>query len=175
MKKNFCSREQDILNALRKGTLDLEQKKHLQECSACRDSLTVESWMSGFSKTSYPDIDLKYKIPEFEIIWKGSKTFKKFDKEVERKVLAPLIFPKILIVVIALLGVVLLFTAGTAKAKSFVVEELKMGYLIDLLGVMGKSLIALMPLLVIPIGVVVSLIAFYFIFSLFKPRKVPDS
>lgn len=175
MRKNFCSRERDILSARRKGVLDPELKRHLQECSACRDLVTVESWMNGFSKTSHPDIDLKYRVPEFEIIWKGSKTFKKFDKEVERKILAPLIFPKILVVVFALLGVVLLFTANTATVKSFVVEELKMGYLFDLLGVMGKSLIALMPLLVIPIVVVVSFMAFYFIFSLFKPRKVPDS
>jgi hypothetical protein len=174
MKKNFCSWEQVILYSLKQGTLNPEQKKHFNECTVCSDLVTVKSWMNDFNKTSMRDIGLQRRVPDFESIWKRSRSYKTFDKELEKKVLLPLLFPKILTALFVVLGLVLLLTTRTAKLKSFVVEELKMGYLFDLLTLVGKSMLSLMPFLAIPIGMVVSLLAFYFVFSLFKPKKVRE-
>jgi len=174
MKNSFCSLEQDVLKSLEQGKLNPEQKKHLKTCSVCQDSIMVKSWMEDFNEASLTDINLKHKIPDFELIWRGSRVYKKYDKELEKKVLLPLLFPKILTFIFALIGIVVILTTSTDKIKDFVSVKLKMGYLFDLLGLVGKSMLAMMPFLVIPIVVVASFIAFYFVFALFKPKKIPE-
>jgi hypothetical protein len=172
MKKMFCSWEKEILESVNRGTLDSEQRDHLSRCSACQESRTVRSWLSDFSRI--PDrieSDLT-KIPDFESIWQGARAYRGYDRELEKKALKPLLIPQFLTLVAALIGMILLFSSDFNRVKDVVTDKLKMGYLFDLLALVGKKMMALVPYLVIPIIFVLFLIAAHFLYSLFNPKKV---
>lgn len=172
MKKTFCSWEEAILKGFDRGHLNPEYQEHLKTCSGCRDVLMVRSWMSDFSGISVKTELESKKIPDFESIWQGAKADRKYDRELEKKAMTPLLIPQFLTYIAALIGLVLLLTANLSQARDVVIDKLKMGYLFDLLSLVGKKMLSLMPYLVIPIVFVLFLIAAHFLYSLFNPKKV---
>ncbi len=171
MKKTFCSWEKTILEGFNRGHMNPEYQEHLKTCLGCRDALMVRSWMSDFSGIpAKTELKLK-KIPNFESIWQGAKADRKYDRELEKKAMTPLLIPQFLTYIAALIGLILLLTANLSQARDVVTNKLKMGYLFDLLSLVGKKMLALMPYLMIPIIFALLLIALHFLYSLFNPKK----
>lgn len=172
MKKKTCPFESKVLNDLTQGQFSPELKNHVEECSLCKDSVLVYSWMNSFEGTINEDKGIGHRVPDFESLWTRARPSWTYDRELEKKAMAPLLIPRLLTYIAALIGLVLLLASNLSQARDVITDKLKMGYLFDLLSLVGKKMLTLMPYLVIPIVFVLLLIAAHFLYSLFNPKKV---
>ena len=172
MKKKMCSLERAMLEGAKQGVLNAQQRDHLSACSACREALAVSSWMNDFSGIPDRIESDSTKIPDFESIWQEARAFRRYDRELEKKALKPLLIPQFLTVVAALIGIILFFSSNFDRAREVVMGELKIGYLFDLMALVGKKMLALIPYLAIPLIFLLFIVAAHFLFSLLNPKKI---
>lgn len=172
MKSGGCPFESEVLEALQRGALSRDLETHIKTCPVCRDILRVHHWMGRFSEKSLQDRRTFGPMPDFETLWKKAGSHRWVEKELEKKALAPLLIPRILTAIVFFMGFVVLIASGLGKIKHFVISDLRMGFFVDVMILMGKKMIALLPFLGIPIIMMVSGGVVYLLYVIFRPKRV---
>lgn len=175
MKKTFCSWEKTIMESVNQGTLGPDQRDHLSTCPACQEALRVRSFMRDLSVVPDRIEPDSTTIPDFESIWRGARSFRGYNRELEKRALKPLLIPQFLTLLAALIGMILFFSTDFDRVKDVVSDKLKIGFLFDLLAMVGKKMLAMVPYLIIPIIFVLFLGAAHFLYSLFGSKKISHS
>ncbi|MFC2156443.1 hypothetical protein ACFLT9_01270 [Acidobacteriota bacterium] len=102
MKAKNCSREKDILQRIKKGILDPETEKHIQECKSCRETAKVSQWLNTFSDVSKTAQLKKKRLPDPETLWEMAQKVSRSREEALKRALLPLKLSRLLAAVIGL-------------------------------------------------------------------------
>jgi len=108
MRKDACSREQEVLQAMRSKATSEEQQQHLDACQSCRESIMVASWMQGAARTAGQTTPL----PDAQSIWWRSRVVRQLcerEDRIERRTRPLMLVQGIatLLVVTTIVGLVL--------------------------------------------------------------------
>ena len=166
MKKESCSMEQEILSACKAGNVSAEMKEHLTTCSLCSDSFLVSQWMGSFKEAVHQPDSKEVELPEIEEIWQRARSANIELKKREKRALLPLLIPRLLSYLTALLGVFFLFTADLSAVKSFIGKTLGGEQIIDFFTSFFPRFINSSVFVAIPFFIVLLSMAGYFFYSL---------
>jgi hypothetical protein len=109
MRKKTCDFEKELIDCLKKETLSPEIKKHVDQCQCCQDIASVHSWMKQYKDMSWNAEVQEKTLPDPEVIWKQAHTIQKPDRELIKKALRPLLYPKMFSFGALILGIIFLF------------------------------------------------------------------
>lgn len=173
MKKKSCSMEKEILSGLKSGKLAAGLKKHLSGCPVCQESAELFKWMNNFRdmSLSLEPGNMKKTLPTAESLWEGAYSFHKPDKELVKKALRPLVFPRVLsylAVVIVPIFIALFYLPGI---KEFIKANPGSNTILSSLSSILTLLLKSLSFLLLPlVGCLLTLIIFIIITG-FQPKK----
>jgi len=171
MKQESCSREQEILSAHKAGNVTAEMKEHQTTCSICSDLLLVSQWMGSFKEAVHQPDSMEVELPEIEEIWQRARSASIEIKEREKRALLPLLIPRMLSYLVALLGVFFLVTADLSAVKRFIGTTLGGEQIIEFFTSFFPRFINSSVFVAIPFFIVLFSMAGYFFYSLINPEK----
>lgn len=167
MRKKTCHLEREVINGLKKEKLSPEIKKHISECPLCEDIVFVHRWMSQFKNRSWNAEILEKILPDAKTIWNRAQT-RRADKELVKKALRPLIYPRILSYGFLIIGVVILFLSSIKKTGNILDSNSGAGPILDSL---SKTIVQFFPFFLIPMVIVLISMLFCVFIAAFERRK----
>jgi hypothetical protein len=69
MKKDYCEKEQDLVAALHRGTLNAEILGHAASCTICSEVLLVAEFLRAESAS----LDRELQLPDATVIWRRAQ------------------------------------------------------------------------------------------------------
>ena len=158
MKKKTCPLEKEIMAGLKEGALEPELQKHLSECPACQDVVTVHTWMNQFKEKAWKTDMPKKDLPDAQAVWDRIYAWKRADKQLVRKALRPLIYPQVLSFAIFIAGIIFLGIKGV----------LKFGNIFD-----APALTRILPFFLLFVSIIIISIVFGALLVALEKRKKP--
>lgn len=173
MKKKMCHLEIEVLNGLKSGYLEPGLQEHLTSCPLCQDSAAIYKWMNRFrdhSLVSKPEM-VEKKLPTAESIWEGAYSFYKPDKELVKKALRPLIFPRVLSYLAAVIVPLFLLFSYFPKLKEFIHSNPESNIILSSLVSIIKILFKAFPFILVPTAACLLTLIIFILLTGFQPRK----
>jgi hypothetical protein len=166
MKKKRCSSEVEINKSLFNKDMSQSLKNHLDSCPVCRDSALIFHWMKEFQTFSEDK-----ELPAFETIWSNASLTTRVDKELLRKAVKPLIIPRIVSVIIAIVAPIYLVVLNLKGIKALFKSSAESSLIYTSVVSMFNLVTKMSPYLVPAMGIgLLTIIIFTFITG-FKPKK----
>ena len=162
-KRIDCPFEADVLKALSTGNLEPGLKKHINDCPMCSETAEVHTWMGRFRTTSMGTADRKMNIPDAETIWERTFSTPVYipDRELEKKVLRPLLFPQLLAYGFGAVVVIFLFISNLPGLRGLLDISPGTPVVVTSIASMFKSFFKSFSGMLVPLGVgLVSVIIF---------------
>lgn len=169
MRKKTCHFESEVINGLKKEKLSPEIKKHISECPICEDIVFAHRWMSQFKNRAWNAEILEKTLPDAETIWKRAQAGRT-DKELVKKALRPLIYPRILSYGFLIIGAIILFLSSLKKIGAIIDSDSGAGLVLDSL---SKIIAQFFPFFLIPVVIVLISMLFCVFIAAFERRKKP--
>lgn len=156
-----------VIDGLKKDKLSPEIKKHIFECPLCKDIVFAYRWMDQFISRSWNAEILEKTLPDAETIWKRAHV-RRPDKELVKKALRPLIYPRILSYGILIISVILLFLSNIKNIGNIVNPDSGSGPVLDSL---SKIITQFFPLFLIPMVIILISMLFCVLVVAFEKRE----
>ena len=131
MKKINCPLEYRILEGLESGKMNHKIEEHIKECSICQDTVVVYQWMDDFKKKSVQSKEHEKRLPAPEFIWEKAKACPTFNKEMIRKMMFPLLIPRILTYIVSVIVIIVFIFNHVNEIKSFFINKICIGHIFN--------------------------------------------
>lgn len=173
MKKTDCPLESEVLKALTAGNPAPGLKKHMEECPVCGETAAVHGWMERFRTVSMETANRKMNIPDVEVIWEKAFAAPAYvpDRELEKKVLRPLLFPQVLAYALGVAVVIFLVVSNLPGLRDILDISSGKPVIITSIAAMFKSLFKSFSVMAIPLGVGVVSTIFFSLLTGFEGKR----
>lgn len=171
MKKNNCPLEYKILECLKSGKMNHEIEQHIKDCSICQDTTVVYQWMNDFKKVSAQSKEHEKRVPAPGLIWEKAKTYSTFNKEMIKKILFPLLIPRILTYIILSIVIIVFIFSHVYEIKNFFIKNIFSGHIFNSAALIIQKLIMISKFIALPMVFILSLFAFCYIYFVFDDLK----
>lgn len=169
MRKNICHLEKEVIDCLKAGKLIPEIKKHLSECPYCKDVALVHKWINEFKNRSWNAVMLEKTLPDTETIWNRSYVKRRPDRELVKKALKPLIYPRVFSYPILIIGAIFLFLSNMKEIGNTIASNPVTGPALDSF---SRIITPSFPLFLIPMFIVfISMLFCVLVVALEKLKK----
>jgi hypothetical protein len=160
-----------VLKALEEGGIDRTLRNHMASCDICMNLALVSGWMGEFEKWSGGDLEEKT-LPAADAIWQGAMSKVPSRRELSRKIMRILNFPKIWAILVVLVSGY--FLAPEFLPRVFGSFQSLFGNKVDLtvLGSIFEALQKTLPYVILPLMLVLLFTLGVFFFTMIKPEKV---
>jgi hypothetical protein len=172
-KRIDCPLEADVLKALTTGNLEPGLKKHMEDCPVCSETAAVHAWMGRFRTVSMGTAERKMNIPDAETIWEKafSKPVYVPDRELEKKVLRPLLFPQVLAYALGAAVVIFLFVSNPPGLRDLLDISPGTPVIVTSIAAMFKSLFKSFSGMLVPLGVGLVSAIFFSLITGFEGKR----
>ena len=170
--KKYCSYEHNVLDCLKSGDFNGEIKEHIKRCSSCSELVDVYLWMGKYKEISMENTMDEKLIPDPEKLWSKAQSFNKYDREKIKKAMQQLLIPQILTSLTVIIGIVILISSHIEEIKDFFSKSLRTDYVFNSLTSTVTKLFTSSVFITIPMALILSSMVIYFLYSIFRPRKV---
>jgi Fe2+ transport system protein B len=169
MRKKSCHLENEVMDCLKAGKLSPEIKKHLSECPYCKEVASIHKWVKQLKNRSWNAVMAEKVLPEPETIWNRVYAKRRPDRELVKKALRPLIYPRVFSYPILIIGVIFLFLSNMKEIGNTIASSLLTGPALD---AFSKIITQFFPLFLIPMFIVFfSMLFCVFVVALEKLKK----
>jgi len=168
MRKKICHLEKNVIDCLKAERFSPEIKKHISECPFCKDVLSVYKWINQFKNRSWNAEMLEKTLPDSETIWNRAYAKRRPDKGLVKKVLRPLIYPRVFSYGVLIIGIIFLFSSNMKEKGNIIDSNSGAGLLLESL---LKIIVQFFPLFLIPMIIVFISMLFCVFVSAFEKRK----
>jgi len=169
MRKKICHLEKNVIDCLKAERFSPEIKKHISECPFCKDVLSVYKWINQFKNRSWNAEMLEKTLPDSETIWNRAYAKRRPDKGLVKKVLRPLIYPRVFSYGVLIIGIIFLFSSNMKEKGNIIDSNSGAGLLLESL---LKIIVQFLPLFLIPMIIVfISMLFCVFVIAFEKRKK----
>lgn len=171
MKKIKCPLEYKILECLKSGKMNHKIEQHIKECSICRDTTVVYQWMNDFKKVSAQTKEHEKRLPTPELIWEKANTYSPFRKEMIKKIMFPLLIPRILTYIVASIVIIVSIFSHANEIKNFFIENIWIEHIFHSAALIIQKFFLISKFIAVPMVFILSLFVFCYIYFVFDDLK----
>jgi len=171
MKKIKCPLEYKILDCLKYGEMNHEMEQHIKDCSICQDTTVVYQWMNDFKKVSTQSKEHEKRVPTPEFIWEKAKTYSRFNKEMIKKIMFPLLIPRILTYIVSSIVIIVFISSNIYEIKNFFIKNIWTGHIFNSATLIIQKLFMISKFIAVPMVFILSLFVFCYIYFVFDDLK----
>jgi len=168
MRKKICELEKEVIDCLKAEKLSPEMKKHISICPFCKDVVYVYRWIKQFKSRSWDAGIMEQALPDSETIWNRAYEKRRRDKRLEKKVLRPLIYPRVFSYGVLIIGIIFLFLSNMRGIGNIINSSSGVGIVLDTL---LKIIDHIFPYFFIPMIIVFISLIFCVFVTAFENRK----
>lgn len=169
MRKKTCHLENEVMDCLKAEKLSPEIKKHLSECPYCKDVALVHKWINEFKNRSWNAVMAEKILPDPETIWNRVYAKRRPDRELVKKALRPLIYPRVFSYPILIIGVIFLFLSNMKEIGNTIASSPVAGPFLDSF---SRIITQFFPVFLIPMFIVfISMLFCVLVVALGKLKK----
>ncbi len=167
MKKINCPLEYRISECLKSGKMNHKIEQHIKDCSICQDTTVVYQWMNDFKKVSVQSKEHEKRLLAPGLIWEKAKTYSKFNKEMIRKIMFPLLIPRILTYIVLIIGIIVFIFSNVYEIKNFFINNISIGHIFNSATLIIQKLFMISKFIAVPMVFILCLIVICFNYSVF--------
>ncbi len=152
------------------GVLEPQLKKHLTGCPVCEEAAAIQRWMNDFQAFDAAPVSRDKKLPTVETLWQGAFTTRQPAAELARRALRPLLIPRLLSFLTAVILPLFLVFFYWAEIAAFFSENAASSPLFGLLVSLFKNFSETFSFILLPMALcLLTMIVLVFVTG-FQPR-----